>query len=95
VGARRGLWGALGGELLGASLYELPSGQATFPFHWHWATEELLIVVASQVTLRTPDGERELNAGDVVPFPRGLAGGHGRLLGEGACARRWLPNDSR
>jgi hypothetical protein len=49
-----------------------------------------LIVVASQVTLRTPDGERELNAGDVAAFPRGLAGGHGRLLGGGACARRWL-----
>ena len=89
VGATRAA-GALGGELLGASLSELPSGQATLPFHWHWANEELLIVVASQVTLRTPDGKRELNAGDVVAFPRGLAGGHGRLLGGGACARRWL-----
>jgi len=74
--ARRGLRRALGGELLGASLYELPPGQATFPFHWHWANEELLIVVAGQVTLRTPDGERELNTGDVVAFPRGPAGGH-------------------
>ncbi len=74
--ARRGLRRPLGTELLGASLYELPPGEATFPFHWHWANEELLIVVAGDVTLRTPDGERELTAGDVVAFPRGPEGGH-------------------
>ena len=45
---RRGLGRALGGELLGASLYELPPGQATRPYHWHWANEELLIVVAGK-----------------------------------------------
>ena len=32
---RRGLGRDLGGELLGASLYELPAGQATWPYHWH------------------------------------------------------------
>ena len=73
---RRGLRRTLGGELLGASLYELPPGQATFPFHWHWANEELLIVVAGEVVLRTSDRERELTTGDVVAFARGPAGGH-------------------
>lgn len=73
---RRGLRRPLGIELLGASLYELPPGQATFPLHWHWANEELLIVVAGEVALRTPDGESELIAGDVVGFARGPAGGH-------------------
>ena len=74
--ARRGLRGPLGSELLGASLYELPPGETTFPFHWHWANEELLIVAAGEVTLRTPDGERDLRAGDMAAFPRGPAGGH-------------------
>ena len=74
--ARRGLRRPLGAELLGASLYELAPGEATFPFHFHWANEELLIVVAGDVALRTSDGERELTAGDVVAFPRGPAGAH-------------------
>ena len=33
------------GPSLGASLYELPSGPATFPFHWHWANEKLFAIV--------------------------------------------------
>src|SRR5687767_7721080 len=74
--ARRGLRRPLGTELLGASLYELPPGEATFPLHWHWANEELLIVVAGDVALRTSDGQRELSAGDVVAFSRGPAGAH-------------------
>jgi uncharacterized cupin superfamily protein len=71
-----GLGRALGGELLGASLYELPPGQATWPYHWHWGNEELLIVVAGKPTLRTPDGERDLQAADVVLFRRGPEGAH-------------------
>ena len=74
--ARRGLRRLLSTELLGASLYELAPGDATFPYHWHWANEELLIVVAGDVALRTPDGQRELTAGDVVAFPRGPLGAH-------------------
>jgi len=73
---RRALRRPLGIELLGASLYELPRGQATWPYHWHWANEELLIVVAGALTLRTPEGERELATGDVVAFPRGPGGAH-------------------
>ena len=42
---RAKLGGQAGGEHLGASLYEIPPGQATFPFHAHFANEELLIVI--------------------------------------------------
>jgi uncharacterized cupin superfamily protein len=66
----------LGGELLGASLYELPPGERTWPYHYETASEEWLIVVSGRPTLRTPDGERELEPGDVAVFPRGPAGGH-------------------
>ena len=33
-------------------------------------------VVRGQPTLRTPEGERQLDEGDVVCFPRGKAGAH-------------------
>jgi uncharacterized cupin superfamily protein len=66
----------LGAELLGATVYELPPGERTWPYHWETASEEWVLVVAGRPTLRTPDGERELRQGDVAVFPRGPGGGH-------------------
>jgi uncharacterized cupin superfamily protein len=65
-----------GAERLGASLYELEPGQATFPYHWHSANEELLIVLAGTPSLRTPDGWRRLAEGEVVAFRVGERGAH-------------------
>jgi uncharacterized cupin superfamily protein len=65
-----------GGDGLGASLYELgPGNFAVYHFHHHW--EELLVVLRGTPTLRTPDGERTLAAGDVFHFPVGSHGAHG------------------
>lgn len=65
-----------GAEHLGLSLYELEPGSAPFPLHYHLDNEELLIVVAGEPSLRTPDGERRLAEGEVVSFPVGEAGAH-------------------
>jgi uncharacterized cupin superfamily protein len=65
-----------GGERLGASLYSLPPGEAVCPFHYHLGNEELLIAIEGAPTLRTPDGERVLEPGDVVALPRGEEGAH-------------------
>jgi len=65
-----------GSEKLGASLFEVPPGASTFPLHVHHANEELLVVIAGRPTLRTPDGERELAAGEAVAFPTGRRGAH-------------------
>ena len=64
------------GERLGASLYELPPGESTFPYHYELGNDELLVVVVGQPTLRDPDGERELQPGDCILFPSGPAGAH-------------------
>jgi uncharacterized cupin superfamily protein len=66
----------LGGELLGASVYELPPGEKSFPYHFHNANEELLVVLDGEPTLRDEDGERRLSTGDAVVFPRGPNGAH-------------------
>jgi len=68
--------GPSGAENLGASLYEAPPGNSTCPYHWHAASEEMLIVLAGTPTLRTPEGERELSEGEVVAFPVGERGAH-------------------
>ena len=66
----------LGAELIGAGLYELAPGQKTFPYHWHYAQEEMLIVLRGEPTLRDPSGERRLEPGDCVVFKRGPEGAH-------------------
>ena len=61
---------------IGASLYELPDGERTYPYHFHNAMEEWLVVLDGTPTLREPDGERVLRRGDVVCFPTGPEGAH-------------------
>jgi uncharacterized cupin superfamily protein len=70
VGAR------LGAELLGATVYETPPGEKLWPYHWELGCEEFLVVVSGLPTLRTPDGERTLEPGDIVAFPEGEPGAH-------------------
>ncbi|HEX5469181.1 MAG TPA: cupin domain-containing protein [Gaiellaceae bacterium] len=66
----------LGASLLGGSLYELPPGEKTWPYHFELGAEEWLVVISGRPILRGPDGERELEPGDVAVFPEGPAGGH-------------------
>jgi uncharacterized cupin superfamily protein len=57
-------------------VYEVDPGKQLWPYHLHWNNEEWLIVVAGTPTLRTPEGERELRAGDLVAFNEGDEGAH-------------------
>jgi uncharacterized cupin superfamily protein len=66
----------LGGSRLGMSVYDLPPGQAIGPYHFEWTDEEWLIALAGQPTVRTPEGERVLESGDVLCFPAGPDGAH-------------------
>jgi uncharacterized cupin superfamily protein len=69
--------GALAGaERLGATLYEIDPGQNSSPFHLHHANEEMIIVLSGRPTLRTLEGSRVLEQGDIVACPVGRAGAH-------------------
>lgn len=63
------------GPLLGASLYELERGNFVI-FHFHHGSEELLMVLRGRPTLRTFEGERQLDEGEVVHFATGRDGAH-------------------
>lgn len=65
-----------GSVRLGLSLWELPAGEAAYPYHHHLGEEELVIVLDGRPDLRTRDGSRALEEGEVVAFPRGEEGGH-------------------
>jgi uncharacterized cupin superfamily protein len=66
----------LGAEGLGASVYVLGPGQKSFPYHFHHANEEMLIVLEGDVIVRTPQGENEAGRGDAVSFVKGPSGAH-------------------
>jgi uncharacterized cupin superfamily protein len=66
----------LGTELIGCSFWELPPGQAAYPYHFHYADEELVIVLSGRPSLRTPEGTRQLEEGEAVHFPVGEEGAH-------------------
>ena len=63
-------------ERLGLSLWERPPGEAAYPYHYHLAEEELLLVLGGRPSVRTPAGWRDLEQGEVVAFPRGERGAH-------------------
>jgi uncharacterized cupin superfamily protein len=66
----------LGASQLGATVYELPPGQAVCPYHYEYAEEEWLLVLDGRPTLRHPEGEDVLAPWDVACFPIGPQGAH-------------------
>ncbi len=66
----------LGSELVGASLWQLPSGEAAYPYHFHYADEEIVIVLEGRPSLRTPEGTRTMDEGETVRFAVGEQGAH-------------------
>jgi uncharacterized cupin superfamily protein len=65
----------LGGELLGATVFELDPGVRGI-LHLHHGNEEWVLVLEGTPTVRTPNGERTLQRGDVEVFRRGPDGSH-------------------
>jgi uncharacterized cupin superfamily protein len=63
-------------ELIGGSMYELEPGDRLWPYHTHHGNEEWIIVLRGRPTLRTPEGEQQLDESDVVAFRRGKDGAH-------------------
>jgi uncharacterized cupin superfamily protein len=64
------------GQVIGATLHEQPPHTEGGPYHFHHGNEEMLIVLRGRPTLRMPEGERQLEEGEVVVFRRGAEGAH-------------------
>ena len=66
----------LGATETGATLYELPPGQAVCPYHYEYGEEEWLLVLDGRPSVRTPEGTEQLEPFDVAFFPKGPGGAH-------------------
>ncbi|WP_137286963.1 cupin domain-containing protein [Halorussus salinisoli] len=73
---RKQLGDAAGGDELGCSLYEIPPGRRSWPYHYHTANEEALFVLAGEGTLRLDGEETTLREGDYVALPADETGAH-------------------
>jgi uncharacterized cupin superfamily protein len=75
--ARRAKVGFQGGAVkTGLSYWEVDPGEAAYPYHAHLTEEEIIVVTRGRPSLRTPDGWRDLDEGEVVVFPVGETGAH-------------------
>jgi uncharacterized cupin superfamily protein len=83
-----------GGQAITVRLYEAPEGESICPYHYEYE-EEWALVLAGSPTLRTPDGERLLAAGDLVCFPVGPDGAHKLTNRAGETARILMWSGSR
>jgi uncharacterized cupin superfamily protein len=66
---------ALGAASLAVKLFELAPGESLCPYHYEYE-EEWLLVLDGTVLVRIPDGEEQLERGDIVAFPAGATGAH-------------------
>ena len=65
----------IGATRMGASVYELPPGQALCPYHFE-SDEEWVIVLEGDAQRPPPRGHRRARPGRHDPFPVGPAGAH-------------------
>jgi uncharacterized cupin superfamily protein len=79
----------VGAVRTGLSLWELPPGEAAYPYHLHLTEEEVVVVQRGRPHLRTPGGWRQLEEGEVVLFPVGESGAH-QLVNRTAETVRFL-----
>lgn len=85
---------AAGGEALVVKVFELPPGQALCPYHYEYE-EEWLVVLGGRVMVRTPEGEQQLENGEIVCFAPGPTGAHKVSNGGEAPARVMMFSSAR
>lgn len=86
---RKQLGEAADGDDIGCSLYELPPGGRSWPYHYHTANEEAMYVLSGTGTLRLDGETYPLEAGEYATFPADDSGGH-RVVNDSDEPLRYL-----
>jgi uncharacterized cupin superfamily protein len=91
---KRALGDALGLTRIGVNLTTLPPGKESSMRHWHSHEDEMVVVLAGEVILRSDGGEQRLVAGMCAGFPAGKSDGH-QLLNRSAQPAVYLEISNR
>ncbi|WP_264555940.1 cupin domain-containing protein [Halocatena marina] len=86
---RKQLGEAAGGDRLGCSLYELPAGRRSWPYHYHTANEEAIYVLSGRGTVKLGGETQPLREGDYVALPADESGGH-RVINDSDAPLQYL-----
>ena len=70
------LGAAAGGRQIGCSIYELPPGKQSYPYHYHCANEEAIYVLEGEGTMRLAGRRVPIRRGDYVALVVGEDGAH-------------------
>ncbi len=87
LAVRAGPGALLGGCQLEGTVVDMVPGEASGPYQYVFGREAWLLVLAGMPTLRHPDGDDQLEPGDLVCFPQGPAGARQLLNREGSVVR--------
>lgn len=87
--SKRALGDAFGLRKFGVNLVELRPGAWSAQRHWHSHEDELVYVLAGELTLVTEACEQVLTRGMVAGFPAGRADGH-HLVNKGGTVAIYL-----
>jgi uncharacterized cupin superfamily protein len=66
---------AAGGKDNTVKEFQVPAGESICPYHYEYE-EEWLLLLEGTVTVRTPEGERTIERGELLCFPSGPEGAH-------------------
>jgi uncharacterized cupin superfamily protein len=86
---RKQLGAPAGSDDLGCSLYELPPGGKSWPYHYHTGNEEAIYVLAGEGLLVLDGDDHAIEAGDYAAFPADESGGH-RVVNDAEEPLRYL-----
>lgn len=77
------------GKDIGCSLYEIPSGHKSWPYHYHTNNEEAVFVLEGKGKLRQKNKTISIRKGDYISLPKGEKGGH-RIINNSDSPLRYL-----
>ena len=55
---------------------QLDPDKYSYPYHFHWNSEEVFVIISGRAMLRTPNQNTEVIPGDMIFFEMGPTGAH-------------------
>lgn len=73
---RKAIGQQAGSKDIGIGMFRLKPGKKAFPFHYHYANEEAILVLEGSGTLRLGEQKKAVKQGDYIALPAGPEHAH-------------------